>query len=493
MLIEELLALVESIRLAKAEGQTIEVKAAHDGCPKRLYDTLSSFSNQDDGGIIVFGLDETKGFEPVGVYDAQDLQKHVVEQCNQMTPVVRAVFTTACVEGKTVVSAEIPAIDVAERPCFYSGKGRVRGAYVRVGESDEPMTEYKVYSYEAFRKKYQDEIEPVRRATLDALDPSKLARYLLQLKSAKPNLSRLDDGAILELMSVVRDGVPTLAGIMLLSIYPQAFFPQLAVVATVLPGDELGTVGPDGSRFDDNKRVEGTLGEQLAGALAFVRANTRTSTRVDPQTGRRVDQEDYPMEAVRELVLNALVHRDYSVHTQGMPIQLQLFPDRLVISNPGGLYGRMNIDDLGKMQPDTRNPVIATAMETMGETENRYSGIPTVRRLMAEAGLPEPLFESARGEFRATLYRRLGSLTQYAAFSPSVDLTEVERRVVVFCDGHPRSRGEIAELLGVQPAYAIRRYVGPLVERGVLWQTVPDAPKSPRQRYVTAEGVVLRG
>lgn len=260
------------------------------------------------------------------MYDARDLQKHVVEQCNQMTSVVRAVFTTACAEGKTVVSAEIPAVDVAERPCFYSGKGHVRGAYVRVGESDEPMTEYEVYSYEAFRKKYQDGIEPARRATPDALDPSKPARYLLQLKSMKPDLSRLDDAAILELMSVVRDGIPTLAGIMLLSICSQAFFPQLAVVATVLPGDEQGAVGPDGNRFDDNKRVEGTLSEQLAGALAFVRTNARTSTCVDPQTVRRVDQEDYPIEAVRELVLNALVHRDCSVHTRGCRFSCSCFP-----------------------------------------------------------------------------------------------------------------------------------------------------------------------
>ena len=96
----ELLSLIEEIQRRKAEGQTIEVKAAHEGCPKRLYDTLSSFSNQDAGGIIVFGLDEKQGFAAVGVYDLQDLQKNVTEQCNQMEPPVRAVFTAAELEGK---------------------------------------------------------------------------------------------------------------------------------------------------------------------------------------------------------------------------------------------------------------------------------------------------------------------------------------------------------------------------------------------------------
>ena len=75
MQIEELEKLVVKIQRLQCEMQTIELKAAKKGCPTRLYDTLSSFSNQDEGGIIVFGLDEGEEFAAVGVYDAQDLQK----------------------------------------------------------------------------------------------------------------------------------------------------------------------------------------------------------------------------------------------------------------------------------------------------------------------------------------------------------------------------------------------------------------------------------
>ncbi len=67
--------LVMDIHHAKFESQNMEVKAAEKGCPTRLFDTLSSFSNQDEGGIIIFGLDEKTGFAVRGVYDAQDLQK----------------------------------------------------------------------------------------------------------------------------------------------------------------------------------------------------------------------------------------------------------------------------------------------------------------------------------------------------------------------------------------------------------------------------------
>lgn len=488
MLAEELVDLVGCIQRLQGESQTIEVKTAHDGCPKRLYDTLSSFSNQDEGGVIVFGLREEAGFETVGVYDVQDLQKHVAEQCAQMNPPVRAVFTSALAGGKPVVSAEIPGLDVADRPCYYQGKGRLKGSYVRVGESDEPMTEYEIYSYEAFRRKYQDELEPVPRATLSSLDQGKLARYLAKVRFSKPNLAKLDDSAVMELMSVTREGVPTVAGVMLFSLFPQAFFPQLSIVATVVPGDEMGVIDAEGSRFLDNRRIEGTLDEQVAGALAFVRTNMKVATRIDPETGRRSDCEEYPLEAVRELVLNAVIHRDYSVHTQGMPIRLTMYEGKLEIASPGGLYGRLTVDDLGKVRPDTRNPVIATTMEVLGETENRYSGIPTVRRLLEEADMEPPLFESVRGEFTAVLTsdaaRRAERTAQCAIVSSGFD--EKQREVVRFCAEKPRSRSELANFLGVQSGYVMRRYVKPLVEAGVLVESLPDIPRSSRQRYSTA-------
>lgn len=492
MLPGELADLVRQVQEQRCETQLVELKASRNGCPKHLYDTLSSFSNQDEGGTIVFGIDEKADFAVVGVYDAQDLQKHVVEQCDQMCPPVRAVFTTVTLEEGTVVSAEIPGIDVSDRPCYYQGKGRLRGSYVRVADADKPMTEYEIYSYEAFRKQYHDEVEPVPRATLASLDQNLINRYLTRIRSSKPNLARLADDKILELMSVTRNGEVTLAGVMLFSLYPQAYFPQLSIIATVVPGTEAGVVDEQGNRFLDNKRIEGTLSEQLEGALAFVNANMRVPTHIDPSTGKRADQAEYPIEAVRELVLNALIHRDYSSHTQGMPIQLLMYRDRLEIVNPGGLYGRLTVNDLGKVQPDTRNPVIATIMEALGETENRYSGIPTVRRLLDEAGMPEPLFESFRGQFLATLRNDRSSRLRGIDVHPGLELADTQRKIALFCAGEPRSRQEIAELVGVQAPYVMRRYVKPMVEAGLLELTLPDTPRSSYQRYTTPERFISR-
>ena len=468
----ELKNIVKKIQNAQAEFQTVEVKRSKTKATEKLFDTLSSFSNQDEGGVIVFGLYESENFAVTGVDNVQELQKSVMNQCEQMEPPVRAVFTVAEIDGKSVVSAEIPPIDITERPCFYKGRGRLKGSYVRVGESDQHMSEYEVYSFEAYRKKYQDDIRTVDRAAVTSLNADKLDDYLKRLKTDKPNLSSLEDSQILELMSVIREDKPTLAAEFLFGLYPQAFFPQLGIIAVSVPGTEIGDTDIDGSRFIDNRRIEGTIPEMVDAALQFVRKNTRKKTIVDPDTGKRRDKTDYPVNSVREALLNALVHRDYSIHTEGMPVQLSIFADRLEITNPGGLYGRLTLDTLGKVQPDTRNPVLATALEVLDVTENRYSGIPTIRRELKEHGLPDPEFRNERGEF--TVCFRLAE---------EKTAQNGDANIIEFCKT-PRTRKEIAEYLGLSSVtYAINKHVKPLVDNGQIKLSIPDSPSSPNQKY----------
>lgn len=105
---------------------------------------------------------------------------------------------------------------MADRPCYYQGKGRLKGSYTRIGDSDEPMTEYEVYSYEAYRKKYQDDIREVPRVTLASLDQELLSRYISLLKHGKPRLAAMEDHTIYELMSIKRNDEITLSTTLLL-------------------------------------------------------------------------------------------------------------------------------------------------------------------------------------------------------------------------------------------------------------------------------------
>ena len=381
------------IQKMKCETQILELKAAEKGCPKRLYDSLSSFSNQDEGGVIVFGVDEEYDYKEVGVYDPQDIQKKINEQCLQMEPVVRPLLTVVEKDEKFFVSAEIPGIDLVERPCHYKGQGRLKGSYTRIGDSDEPMTEYEVYSYEA-------------------------------LKVGKPNLATIEENSIYELMSIKRDGEVT-----------------------------------------------------LSAAMQFVRKNMRNKTIINPENGMREDRQDYPIIAIREAIVNALVHRDYSIHTEGMPIQIIMFEDRMEIRNPGGLYGRIRVDQLGKVQLDTRNPMLASSLEVLGITENRYSGIPTIKKEMKKYNLREPEFLDERGNFVVKFYKEV------ARNEAEEIIDEETNNLLIFCKT-PRTRQEICDYLGLSSVtYAIQKHIMPLVESGKIKLSIPDKPKSPKQLY----------
>lgn len=481
MLREELVELANEIIKSKAETQNIEVKAAQGGCPKRLYDTLSSFSNQDDGGILLFGIDEKQGFIPVGVYDLQDLQKKVTEQCNQMVPPVRAVFTLAEIDGFPICSAEIPSLDLVERPCYYSGTGRIKGSYIRVGDADLPMTDYEIYTYEAFKCHVHDDERVLERAELSLLDSDKIQRYIQKMKEEKPGFSKLSEEQVYELLSITRKGIPTLAAILNFGLYPQGYFPQLTVTAIVVPGKEIGDVGQNSERFLDNKRIEGTLSEMLAESLNFCRRNMKVRTIINPETGERTDKPEYPVEAIREAMLNALIHRDYSHFTEGTPIQIDFFTDRMEIHSPGGLYGRMTVEDLGTAKPDLRNPTLATMSEFLLNTENRYSGIPTIRREMAKAGLPAPVFINRRNEFIVILYNKPISNEQETTLSSN----KGKEGLLEFCKT-PRTRQEIADYLGINTVfYVMKHYIQPLVESGELLLTLPDKPRSRNQQFVS--------
>ncbi|ADY12064.1 ATP-binding protein [Sphaerochaeta globosa] len=480
----ELETLVDDIVHLRCESQHIELKRSQTEAPKRLYDTLSSFSNQKDGGIIIFGVYEHNNYSITGVDDPQAVQQQVNNQAKQMVPIVRPVFTVAEIDGKEVVSAEIAECPIMEKPCYYAGAGRLKGSYIRVGDSDEPMTEYEVYSFEAFRQNIQDEKFPALNATMDDLSSDRLTEYMLKIKRFKENLSQLSLEKVLRLQGITVNGVPTVAGLMLFGEYPQAFFPQLSITAMVIAGNMYSDISQNDERFVDNKRIEGTIIQMYESAMKFISRNTRQATIIN-ENGERNDRPEYPLKAVRELVLNALIHRDYSIHTINSPIRILLFNNRLEIENPGGLYGRITIDELGKMSADTRNPFIAGALEVLVETENRFSGIPTIYAEMEKAHLLPPVFESQRGVFRATLYNQ-GSLSMNPDAANDSE-SSIMKKILSFCS-EPRSKDEIAKHIGLSSVYYITaRYLHPLLESAQLRMTLPDRPKSKHQRYVAAQ------
>lgn len=475
----ELVELVKQVLNMKCETQNIELKTAKQGCPENLYDTLSSFSNTK-GGIIIFGIDEKHGYKVVGIDDTQILQKKVIEQSLSMEPVVRPLFTVIKYDDKIICSAEIPEMDSFSKPCFYKGKGKSKGAYIRIGDADLPMTEYEIHSFEAFKFKTEDELRTKERVDSSFLNNVLLDGYLAKLINKKMGLINFEKNKILQLEGIIdKNGKPTLCGILNFGSLPQIFSPNLDIVAVKCVTNNYGEEDENGIRFADNKRIDGTLSSMLQQALIFISNNTKKATYINPVTGKREDKDEYPLKALREIVLNALIHRDYSQYTENDPIRIEIYEDRIEVTNPGGLYGRLSMDQLGMVRSDIRNPYIASILETMEVTENRYSGIPIIYDEMKKANLLPPKFEDDRGVFKVTLYN--------AKIKEAKE--NITDKIIEICK-KPRTKDFLAKEFGFDekhPAYFINSYVKPLIEKGILKYTIPNKPKSKNQKIVIAE------
>ena len=173
-------------------------------------------------------------------------------------------------------------------------------------------------------------------------------------------------------------------------------------------------------------------------------------------------------------------------------MRLELYRDRLEIISSGGLYGKLTIDSLGKVRPDTRNSALANILELMRITENRYSGIPTIYHELQIAQLPPPVFAVRRGEFVVTFTSRVAQMYDVPQTVPTgvheeqavyaAETLTTEEKLLQFCSV-PRSRQELIDFLGFSRYYTMSKLVQPLLDAQKLALTLPEKPKSSKQRY----------
>lgn len=427
---KEVLDAIKYVKQYKTETSRIEIKTAKGGFPKKCYDTFSSFSNKN-GGIIIFGLNEEMDFLTEGVYDVNDLQKQITALCSDsMEPTIRPEILAFEFEGKNIVAVKVDELSQNKKPCYYKPKGIKSGSYTRVGDRDDVMTDYELYSLQSYNNHIFEDSRPTRRATIDDLNKEWLEQYIEKVKSNKPNFSKNDFDKCLRLCGITdandNQVYPTLAGIMTFGEYPQAFYPQLFVACAVIPGTELGDVGTLGERFIDSQRIEGTIEEMLTGTMNFLRRNMKTSIIID-SNGERTNRTEYPLEAVREAVANALIHRDYSNQTESAYISVNMYSDRIEVLNPGALYGSNKLEKLGtETTMEVRNPNIVRILEDKGSIiENRHSGIPTMKREMEKHKLPSPEFYEERDSFKV-IFRNSNSQTTTDVKKLSIEQDDYE-------------------------------------------------------------------
>lgn len=323
-------------------------------------------------------------------------------------PPLRPLIGTHRFEDADLVVAEIPELPPGSKPAYNRGTGMTQGSFIRVADGDRKLSPYEVQLMLANRGQPRDDEQAVPGTTVANLDQSLTDTFLSRLRHRRSRaFANLDTIAALRRAKVLVGDELSLAGLLALGEYPQEFFPQIMLTFVHYPTKS----GPDprsGTRFIDNVAAEGPIPAIVDEALTALRRNMKRRSTV--RGAGRAETWEYPETALREAVVNALVHRDYSGPSQGTQVQVEMYPDRLVIRNPGGLYGSVREENLGvEGTSSARN---ATLLKILEDTplpesdrpicENRGSGIPAMLAAMRDAKLSPPRFTDDISTFKAT-------------------------------------------------------------------------------------------
>ena len=394
--------LVKELRAAGSESTEVEVKSGLHGFPKSALETMSAFAN-GSGGTILFGLtDQT--FRPVKGFDAQRVHDAVSNAVRaKLTPHPAVELSVEEFEGGRVVRADVEEMPYFDKPCFVGSKGAYGGSYIRIGEGDHKLSEYEVSQLRDNRVQPGYDREPVENGNQETLNHQAVETLLDKARARTPSaFAGVEPRIALKRLNVTTEATkrarPTLAGLLALGVYPQEFFPQLNVTFVAVPGTSLGEVDAGGVAFTDNQSFNGPIPALITASVEAVRRNSNRAAII---TGEgRTDVYDYPDVAVREAITNALMHRDYSSYARGIQVQMEMYSDRLEIRNPGGLYGGVRVEELGRVfTSSSRNAALAKLLEEVemprtgsSVCENRGSGIARMAFAMEQAGKAAPEF-----------------------------------------------------------------------------------------------------
>ena len=477
---------VAGMRQIGNDTQTCEVKEAKGGLPSSMAETLSAFSN-GPGGFVILGLSERDGFAPVAGFDARKAQDALCAECEKLSPTVRPQIEVLPFEGSLVVCARVPEMHPRDKPCHIRARSRYDGSFVRTGDGDRRMTPYEVDRLMEEHRQPTHDNDAVEEADLGDFDAALLDGFIRRQRELHPRIlgARTDEDIVLDLHVVRRvDGKlrPTVAGLMALGGFPQRHLPRLNVTFTAFPGTTKTERVDDRRRFLDAKTLVGPIPTMIDDALSAVEMNTRTGAVVEGAFRR--DVPDYPREAVREAVANALMHRDYSPESRGSQVQVNLYADRLEVLNPGGLYGDVTIDTLGTSGVSSaRNQFLSNILETTPYpgggyvVENRGTGYQEIEYRLREAGMEPASPRGGAAWFSLTFYRRKA---ETAAAVPTRRGTAREAIVGYLGGRSSATAREIAEALGLSRS-SVTSNLRALVNEGTVGQAEPD--RSPKQRY----------
>jgi ATP-dependent DNA helicase RecG len=360
-----------------------------------IVETLAAMANAS-GGVVLLGV--TKGGTAQNVTDPRALRDSAVE-AGLLTDPPLILPTPDIIEGGNgqIVVVQVPP----GLPHLYSLRGRY---LTRTASQNRPLTTPELRRLLVDRGEAGFEGRAIAAATLDDLDRKRIEDYLAHISLAPDEapLQALQARGCVGyrplseehgLPATVEPGqlAPTVAGLLLFGSDPKRFVHGAEIICVRYAGTEMSD---EFVRQD----ISGPLAEQIRQAETFVVGNMRRGMAI---TGmEREEKSEYPVAVVREAIVNAIAHRDYSIRGEG--IRLLMFRDRLEVYSPGRLPGHVTLENL-KDERYSRNEAIVAVLSDLGYIERLGYGIDRMIATMQSAGLPSPIFEETAAGFQVIL------------------------------------------------------------------------------------------
>jgi len=470
--VQELLHSTETYRVERTTST---------GDMDKFQEAICAFSNDLPNsrkkGYLILGAYDNGTLSGLKVDDALLKKIAAIRSDGNILPLpVMSVERFEFEDGDLLVAEVSPSL---VPPVRYRGR-----TFIRIGPRRDIATEAEERILFERRTSYMATFDatPCFGATIDSIDVDYIkAKYLPQVIDtevlASDNRDIKEQLSSIHLFDLEHD-CPTNAAIILFGNDPQYFMHGCYVQYVHFSGKDRG------SEIVNERQIKGSLCKMLPQLENFVRDAVVTARPVSISMLREKTLLNYPDLALRELLMNACMHRDYQ---SNMPIRLYQYEDRIEILNAGGLYGEARPENFPTVN-DYRNPIVAEAMRGLKYVNMFNRGIQRVKNLLKENGNPEPIFTVDKiTAFEVTVRPSLSLnlVTSEEKVTKSVTkLTETVNDIIAFCST-PRSMTEIMEHIGFKHRYNVKhRYIDPLIDSGVLMMTIPDKPNSRNQKYI---------
>ena len=374
---EEIKSIINS-----GEGYNADFKLSVPSKVRELSQAICAFANSE-GGYVLIGVDNNNRI--IGTMINNTKRSAIQDAIRDITPIVSVDTYSADVDGKMVWILEVP--QGKDKPYVASG-----AIYVREGTNSQKLTtaeEIRSF-FQSSNRIYFDSVPCSRFNINEELDKKNFKHFLLT-SSISGNVS--SQQILSNLQTFDETGVIKNGGVLFFGQQPETYFPQAIIRCVRFKGTTK-------VHIIDDKTYGGPLYEQYIQAETWIKDKLEVAYIIEG-TSPRKEVWEIPLAVFKEAILNSLSHRDY--YEQGSVTMIEIYDDRVEISNPGGLLSGVK-KDFGKKSL-TRNPLIFGLFTRMNLVEQVASGIPRMREAMQEAGLPEPVFSTDSGFFTVEFKR----------------------------------------------------------------------------------------